>query len=130
MLNMNFILNIPIFIHLLNVTGVLVISLVAIYIVTFDDSKIAKIAKIIIKILLCVSILAIIIKICFIPNYKTEAKVESVGGRGLTVSYVNSYGENTLTARINVNSVSEYNAGDTITIDVYDFWIKEAGRCE
>ncbi len=124
---MNFILNIPIIIHLLNVTGVLVILLVAIYILTFDDSK--KIAKIIIKILLCVSILAIIIKICFIPNYKTEAKVESVGGRGLTVSYVNSYGENTLTARINVNSVSEYNVGETITIEVYDFWIKEAGRC-
>ncbi len=39
---MNFILNIPIIIHLLNVTGVLVILLVAIYILTLNDSKIAK----------------------------------------------------------------------------------------
>ncbi len=118
---MNIILGISIAGHLFVAVIILIVLLFVISVVT-SGSK--SIVKNITKILLCVSILAFVIKICFVPNYTTEATVESVGGKGLTVSYVNSYGEKTLTARINVNSVSEYNVGDTITIEVYDFWIK------
>lgn len=125
---MGTILTIPIFIHLLIVVGFLVILLfVSSFVADISDSLKARIVKYTSKILLCVAILAVVIKM-FIPNYTTEATVETVGGKGLTVSFVNSYGNNSPSLRINVDSVSEYNVGDTITIDVYDFWVVEARK--
>ncbi len=128
-LNINTILTIPIFIQLLVIVGFLVILLfISSFAADISDSTIARIVKNTSKILLCIAILAVVIKI-FVPNYTTEATVEAVGGKGLTVSFVKSYGEISSPIRINVDSVLEYNVGDIITIDVYDFWIKEAGRC-
>ncbi len=65
----------------------------------------------------------------FVPNYTIEATVEAVGGKGITVSYFDEYGENTKTANVNVDPVSEYDVGDTIIVEVYDTRVEVAGRC-
>ncbi len=80
----------------------------------------------------CVIIIMIflmLIKICFIPNYTTEATVETVGSKGITVSYTDEYGKSIEEAEVDVNSVSEYNVGDTITINVYETRVEIARRC-
>ncbi len=67
----------------------------------------------------------------FFPTcYTTEAIVKSVGGKGITVVYVDEYGASTKTATVDVDSVSEYDVGDTITINVYETRVEIAGRCK
>ncbi len=80
-------------------------------------------------IIVLIVFLLMFIKINFVPNYTTEAIVKSVGGKGITVLYSDEYGENTKSANVDVNSISEYNVGDTIIIDVYDTRVEVAGRC-
>lgn len=92
------------------------------------QTRFEKIFLLITKIVLYILILMLCVKIFFIPNYTTEATVKAVGGEGVTVSYSDRFGENEKTANVNVISVSDYDVGDTITIEVYDIWIKEAGR--
>ncbi len=81
-------------------------------------------------IIVLIVFLLMFIKINLVPNYTTEAIVKSVGGKGITVSYFDEYGENTKTANVNVDSVSEYDIGDTIIVEVYDTRVEVAGRYE
>lgn len=49
------------------------------------------------------------------PMYSIEGTVMSVGYKGITVTYPGKYGEER-TAKIKVDNPSEYQIGDTITI--------------
>lgn len=49
------------------------------------------------------------------PTYSIEGTVMSVGYKGITVSYPDKYGEER-TDKIEVDNPSEYQIGDTITI--------------
>lgn len=62
-------------------------------------------------------ILPIVLSIHFEPTYTTPGTVTAVGYKGVTVEYKGEYGQD-LKKEINVDNVTEYQIGDTVTIEI------------
>ena len=61
--------------------------------------------------------LVVVLPIYFTPTYTTQATVTAVGYKGVTVEYKGEYGQD-LKEKINVDDVTEYQIGDTVTIEI------------
>lgn len=73
--------------------------------------------------------LAIVLPIRFAPTYTTQATVTAVGYKGVTVEYKGKYGED-LTKEVDVDDVSEYQIGDTVTIKIKFFDVDIVEECD
>lgn len=70
--------------------------------------------------LIGVIVMTIVLSIHFTPAYTTQADVTSVGYKGITITCKGEYGE-ALTLKIDVDDVSKYQIGDTVTIKIKSY---------
>lgn len=66
--------------------------------------------------LICLT-LVVVLPIRLTPAYTTQATVTAVGYKGITVEYKSGYGQKR-TKKIDVDDVTEYQIGDTVTIEI------------
>lgn len=68
-------------------------------------------------------ILVIVLPLCLSPTNYTQGTVTAVGYKGVMVEYKGEYGQD-CTKKVNVDDVSEYQIGDTVTIEIKGLNVK------
>lgn len=71
-------------------------------------------------IMIVVLILVIVLSTHFVPFYTTQSTIIGIGYKGVTVECKGEYGED-LILKVDVDNVSKYQIGDTITIKIKAF---------
>lgn len=74
-------------------------------------------------------ILGIALPIHFAPTHTTQATITAVGYKGITVEYKGEYGQDR-TRKINVDDVTEYQIGDTVTIEIKALNVEIVEECD